>query len=612
MNAARRTQASALTLLLFLLASLIPAYAVDYYISPGGNDAADGSLANPWASLAKANAMVVPGDTVWLRAGTYSGVIRPASSGASHTNRIVYRVFGDGDVILNAVTQSGTPEGTGTIGLTDRNYVTVSGLAPAPTQAPTRLRVEPAGYTDAVASFCGGEGNVVEYIEARCPSDGPTCGRGVVFCLNFWPGDRVTKFNVLRNSTIIGGSSTSLDPTLFTEDLVTLAQRAHHNVIEGNRLSVCRHAVLYADSPTSYSNVIRSNVIENAEHTGLSVWSAGVGLPAGARFLIEGNTLSASAGNNAPDGGLGNAFQWGSDELIIRHNVIRDGGSLVESVSSIGGLTGATSTSFGSPYFATDSRVYHNTITANGGVALGMFDFGVEPVDLGRNTYVNNIFYDSQSTVTGPLLALYWDTNRPTGDRFVRNLWGRPGGVAENHVVIRNSVAAATLAVAIDTWVGPAQPDLSAWQGWDNYYDAEPGFVDYATRDLRLTTGHANLDRGAPLTLVANSDTGGEVLVVTDARFFFGEADEFPDWMAVRGERIRVGYTYREARSARVLGVDDTTSSLLLDQPIERKPGESVWITHSSAGQLLISGDGPAVGAHDSVELILLSPFEPG
>ncbi|MEV0898522.1 sigma-70 family RNA polymerase sigma factor [Actinoplanes sp. NPDC049802] len=47
----------------------------DIYVAPGGSDDGDGSLARPYASIAKAAAVVRPGQTIALRGGTY----RPTS-----------------------------------------------------------------------------------------------------------------------------------------------------------------------------------------------------------------------------------------------------------------------------------------------------------------------------------------------------------------------------------------------------------------------------------------------------------------------------------------------------------------------------------------------------
>jgi len=45
-----------------------------YYVAPNGSDAAAGTLAAPLATLGAAEALVVPGDTVYLRGGTYTPV----------------------------------------------------------------------------------------------------------------------------------------------------------------------------------------------------------------------------------------------------------------------------------------------------------------------------------------------------------------------------------------------------------------------------------------------------------------------------------------------------------------------------------------------------------
>jgi len=48
----------------------LPSSAASYYVSTGGNDSADGSLAHPWATLGRAVTTPGPGDTLFIR-GTY-------------------------------------------------------------------------------------------------------------------------------------------------------------------------------------------------------------------------------------------------------------------------------------------------------------------------------------------------------------------------------------------------------------------------------------------------------------------------------------------------------------------------------------------------------------
>jgi hypothetical protein len=47
------------------------AAAATYYVAPGGNDSAAGSITAPWQTIAKAQANAAAGDTIYFRGGTY-------------------------------------------------------------------------------------------------------------------------------------------------------------------------------------------------------------------------------------------------------------------------------------------------------------------------------------------------------------------------------------------------------------------------------------------------------------------------------------------------------------------------------------------------------------
>jgi hypothetical protein len=50
---------------------VLPAFASTHYVSPTGNDSADGSAAVPWKTIQHAADRVVEGDTVIVHPGTY-------------------------------------------------------------------------------------------------------------------------------------------------------------------------------------------------------------------------------------------------------------------------------------------------------------------------------------------------------------------------------------------------------------------------------------------------------------------------------------------------------------------------------------------------------------
>ncbi|TAN02081.1 MAG: DUF1565 domain-containing protein, partial [Chitinophagaceae bacterium] len=63
----------------------------DYYVSPNGNDANNGSKAHPFKTIMAAADMAMPGDTITVHAGVYREQITPPRGGNSDRQRIVYR-----------------------------------------------------------------------------------------------------------------------------------------------------------------------------------------------------------------------------------------------------------------------------------------------------------------------------------------------------------------------------------------------------------------------------------------------------------------------------------------------------------------------------------------
>ena len=76
---------SRLTVALLFLAASAPAVASDFYVSPSGNGSGDGSVSRPWnlATALAHPAAVRPGDTIWLRGGTYRGVFESHLNGSA-------------------------------------------------------------------------------------------------------------------------------------------------------------------------------------------------------------------------------------------------------------------------------------------------------------------------------------------------------------------------------------------------------------------------------------------------------------------------------------------------------------------------------------------------
>lgn len=72
-----------------------PGVHAGYYVSPAGTSGGDGSIDRPWnlaTALAGAAGKVQPGDTVWMRSGTYRGSFSSSVSGSSG-KPVVFRQY---------------------------------------------------------------------------------------------------------------------------------------------------------------------------------------------------------------------------------------------------------------------------------------------------------------------------------------------------------------------------------------------------------------------------------------------------------------------------------------------------------------------------------------
>lgn len=81
---------------LLVLFAALPLLATDYYVSPAGTASGTGSRDNPWdvaTALAQPPA-VHPGDTIWLRGGTYKGHFTSSLRGSA-SKPIVVRQYAD-------------------------------------------------------------------------------------------------------------------------------------------------------------------------------------------------------------------------------------------------------------------------------------------------------------------------------------------------------------------------------------------------------------------------------------------------------------------------------------------------------------------------------------
>ena len=72
----------------------------EYHVSINGNDADDGSVANPLKTISAAAKLANPGDIISVHKGIYREYINPPRGGVSDDKRIVYRAAPGEKVII--------------------------------------------------------------------------------------------------------------------------------------------------------------------------------------------------------------------------------------------------------------------------------------------------------------------------------------------------------------------------------------------------------------------------------------------------------------------------------------------------------------------------------
>jgi len=296
--------------LLFFSAYFLSAdtYYVDRVNGDNSNDGLTPSTA--WRTIAKANYTVVPGDTVYVLAGTYSEIIKPGRSGAPG-NRITYARYQNHEVIITDIDRA--------IDLRDRHFITIDGfkiLYPRSNAGWANL-----GFPDGSSTY-----NIIQ----NCYMEGCDEYNGIHINGNDSHHNRIL-YNTLKGvcgpeTPRYGGPS----------DLIALKNGAHHNLIEGNILIDAPHAVIDSQDESSY-NIIRDNTIINQFHTGINLFT-------NSHFnLVEGNQILDSGdicgtyscpGNECGSGSdqdMGRRYHSGilvgSSHNIFRNNFFRNNGS---------------------------------------------------------------------------------------------------------------------------------------------------------------------------------------------------------------------------------------------------------------------------------------------
>jgi len=458
--------------------------AATYYVdknAPNASDSNPGTEAEPWKTIAKANSTVAAGDTVYVKAGTYTQRVGPYASGTAAAP-IAYRTFGDDTVVIGGNLEPG-------IYIFFKDYIIVDGFT-----------------TDGVNKhvwMIGSDHCTLQNLHCLdCTSSG---GARSGIYLDDSHHNRILDCVVEFSGE--GGDSLVL-------------RRSNHNLVTGCSIIYGGHAC-FAIRGGSY-NMIRDNYFTNPVQKIGEVYDI---CELGLGIMTERNVFQDNIFEYVPplSPNAYSGIQYCGQDSIIRRNQFFD----LEGPGISAGLWPGSQCPEGAPPEASrnyGNRIYHNVFydDRRGGVWIGgtpTFEHTYED-----NVYKNNIFY----------------ANSEYGNPYQIRAGRLNGYLFEHNNIIHDTPGED---VIYSSGLSAAHP-LTWWESHysDLYVDnmeLAPQFVDAPNFDFHLAAGSPMIDAGTYLTEAF--DQPGNQLYVLDPAYFFDGHDiegEEGDWIRLDDGQI--------------------------------------------------------------------------
>ena len=244
----------------------------DYYVAPNGSDTNPGTLARPFKTPTYAQSLVSPGDTVYMRAGTYPAFWIRTSGTAS--SPITYRAYpGEKPIIegrprpnelvdetTGKIQGTGESADEGSIVFFNVKYVVADGLTISGGLDGVDIRGGLAGYNKVLNC------DVYSSWEQGIASTRENLGNNIIRGNRIWNASRQ---NWPRSSSGYAGAITT--------------DRSPNNLIEGNLMFWVHGQGITADQ-ASHGTIIRSNILAD-------MWGSSIYIQGSRDITVENNIV---------------------------------------------------------------------------------------------------------------------------------------------------------------------------------------------------------------------------------------------------------------------------------------------------------------------------------
>jgi hypothetical protein len=579
-----------LVLVSFLWMAPLRVTGATYYVAQNGNNAAPGTIDNPWGSLQRASSGLRPGDTVLVRGGVYHERFVPTNEGAVDAP-IVYRAFPEEYVEID-----GYPDG-------ELNVVAIY---------PNHIVME--GFTITNQNYFLAPGKQVYWVQLE--GNGITFRKNRVFTVgDVW--DNIYVKNAISRGIVVAGRNCTVEQCYVRGQVfgIVLAGPAPRNLIirqdTVHAVGQNNIAVLATgDGSTGYHNTLIEYCVLDTSFIEDNIQFEPFYGDKGNTMFNRGTIIRYNRMGNAAE----NAIDLkGAGHTIIDHNYLYGSSSDDDGILNghdVASGTGIETSTVGVPTRFTIVR--YNVIWDNSsGTTLAEGD-----------RYINNIFLNNRRNWQGPdqtddnhTCVRVW--NMTNENRvFINNiLGGMPNGsmlnfrmdwgdkfLLDHNLYFERSGPATFIhrvngAIVTERGIGAWKSILASFAGYgymqgkdQNSIEADPLFLnvpDYPAGfdpawNFALQSGSPAVDAGVAATFTRQPGNGSTSVVVDDAYFF---CDGFG---ITEGDLIRIGPT----EPVRIQAVNYAANTITLAAPRTWLVGDGV--------HLAFEGTAPDIGAFET------------
>ncbi len=469
--------------------------AMDYYVSPTGNDARAGTAAEPWATFSHALGKIQAGDTLHLLTGIYSQRLQANGLAGTEANPIVIR--GESGAIIDGSSLS-VPAGgrAGLVVLNNCSHLKLENLeirnwaTANATRIPVGIQVEGSGtgvalqnchvhhiHQNSTSQAANGFGIAVygtqpnpidAFVIANCEIHDLRTGQSESVVLN----GNVTNFLIQENH-VHHGNNIGIDLIGYEGTAPVAVDRARQGIVTGNRV----HDIDSSFNP-GYDG--------NFQNGGGDASAAGIYVDGGADIVIERNEVTrCNFGIELASEHAG----YATERIVVRNNLLhrnQGAGLILGGYDAQRGMT-------------RNCVIRHNTLVLNdtnetwgGQIALQFF--------LENNEFKNNILCAAPTTRQAVVHYV-------TGGTAEQRAFSHSNIFDDNMYFIEGSTEAQLEFVLNKTGSGnKTYTGLTAWRGavGSDIHSlfASPGFAGgapsdcHSPTDFEITADSAARDRG--------------------------------------------------------------------------------------------------------------------